>query len=175
MTKRKIDFKDYADQIVKALRAGILLTTKEGDKINSMVIGWGTLGINWGQPTFAAYVRDSRYTKELLDHTGEFTINVPVGEFDKNVIAVCGRQSGRDTDKIAAAGLTPVPSEQIAAPGIREFPLTLECRVIYAQRQDVACFAGELGERIYAPGPDGKRDLHTTYFGQILDAYIIED
>ena len=175
MTKRKIDFTDYADTIAKALPRGILLTTKEGDKINSMAIGWGTLGINWGLPVFVAYVRDSRFTKGLLDRTGEFTVNVPVGEFDKNIIAVCGRQSGRDTDKLAAAGLTAVPSEQIAAPGIREMPLTLECKVIYAQRQDMACFTDPLGEKRYAPGPDGKRDMHTCYFGQILDAYIIED
>ena len=175
MTKRKIDFTDYADAITKALPRGILLTTREGDKVNSMAIGWGTLGINWGRPVFAAYIRDSRYTKGLLDRTGEFTVNVPVGEYDKNIIAVCGRLSGRDTDKIAAAGLTTVPSEQIAAPGIREFPLTLECRVIYAQRQELSAFSDPLGEKLYAPGPDGTRDMHTTYFGQILDAYIIED
>jgi len=175
MVKRKIDYREYAGQIVKALRPGILLTTKAGDKVNSMVIGWGTLGVNWGRPAFVAYVRDSRYTKELLDRSGEFTINVPVGEFDKNILAVCGSKSGRDMDKIAAAGLTPVPSEQVSPPGFREFPLTLECRVIYAQRQELPGFAGGIGEQLYAPGSDGTRDMHTCYFGQILDAYIIED
>ena len=115
------------------------------------------------------------YTVSLSSLDLVFSVNVPVGEFDKNIIAVCGRQSGRDTDKLAAAGLTAVPSEQIAAPGIREMPLTLECKVIYAQRQDMACFTDPLGEKRYAPGPDGKRDMHTCYFGQILDAYIIED
>ena len=175
MTKRKIDVTDYADVITKALPRGVLLTTREGDKVNTMAIGWGTLGTNWGLPVFVAYVRDSRFTKGMLDRTGEFTVNVPLGKFDKNIIAVCGSKSGRDTDKIAAAGLTPVPSEQIAAPGIREMPLTLECRIIYAQRQDMACFTDPLGEKRYAPGPDGKRDMHTCYFGRILDAYVIEE
>ena len=43
MNKRKIDYTDYADTITKALKKGILLTTKSGDKVNSMVIGWGSV------------------------------------------------------------------------------------------------------------------------------------
>ena len=45
MTKRNIKIEDYANDIVKALPKGILLTTK-ADKVNSMVIGWGTIGTN---------------------------------------------------------------------------------------------------------------------------------
>ena len=64
--KEKISITDYANQITKALPKGILLNTN-GDKFNSMVIGWGHLGTLWGQPTFVVYVRQSRYTKEQLD------------------------------------------------------------------------------------------------------------
>ena len=45
MTKKKIDIRDYAGDIIKAMRPGILLTTKVGNKVNSMTIGWGTLGV----------------------------------------------------------------------------------------------------------------------------------
>ncbi len=41
MTKKKIDIHDYAGEIIKAMRLGILLTTKVGGKVNSMTIGWG--------------------------------------------------------------------------------------------------------------------------------------
>ena len=41
MTKKKIDIRDYAGDIIKAMRPGILLTTKVGNKVNSMTIGWG--------------------------------------------------------------------------------------------------------------------------------------
>ena len=51
--KKKIDIKDYAGDILKALPGGLLLTTKADDKVNSMVIGWGTFGINWSRPVFA--------------------------------------------------------------------------------------------------------------------------
>ena len=48
-------------------------------------------------------MREGRFTREQLDKNPEFTVNVPMGDYDKNVIAVCGMKSGRDTDKIAEA------------------------------------------------------------------------
>ena len=71
--KQKINVFDYAELITKSLPAGILLNTQD-EKFNSMVIGWGHLGVIWGLPTFTAYVRQSRYTRPQLDKTGEFTI-----------------------------------------------------------------------------------------------------
>ena len=65
--KRKINPFDYAGDICKALKSGILLTTKRGEEVNTMTIGWGTIGIDWSRPVFIAYVRESRYTKQLLE------------------------------------------------------------------------------------------------------------
>ena len=59
--KEKIDVKQYAEKITEALPQGILLNTN-GDKFNSMVIGWGALGTVWSRPAFTVYVRESRYT-----------------------------------------------------------------------------------------------------------------
>ena len=73
---------DYAGEICKAMKKGILLTTKAHGQVNTMTIGWGTIGVQWGRPIFIAYVRDSRYTKQLLDETGEFTVNIPVGDLE---------------------------------------------------------------------------------------------
>ena len=129
MKKHHIDLNEYANDILKALPKGILLTTKAGQKINSMVIGWGTFGVNWSKPVFVTYVREGRFTRELLDANPEFTVNVPIGDFDRKIIAVCGGKSGRDMDKIREAGITPVDAEKVTAPAIKEFPLTLECKV----------------------------------------------
>ena len=78
--KKEINAFDYAGDICKALPRGILLTTKRDGKVNTMTIGWGHIGIEWGKPIFVAYVRDSRYTREMLDGSGEFTVNIPYGE-----------------------------------------------------------------------------------------------
>jgi len=175
MTKKKIDVTEYASEIIKAMSKGILLTTQYEGKTNSMVIGWGHVGVIWGKPVFVAYVRESRYTRELLDKNPEFTVNVPVGDFDKKILAVCGSKSGRDMDKIKETGLTPVNSENISVPGLKEFPLTLECRVLYREEQDASRLAEKIQNRFYPSGASGKQDDHISYYGEILDAYIIED
>ena len=80
MTKKEINVFDYAGEIFKALPKGILLTSEAEDCINAVTIGWGSIGIEWGVPIFTAYVRESRFTYELLERTGEFTICAPYGD-----------------------------------------------------------------------------------------------
>lgn len=171
MTKKKIDIRDYAGQIIEAMRSGVLLTTKVGDKVNSMTIGWGTLGIIWERPVFVAYVRRQRYTREMLDKCREFTINVPVGEYRRKILGICGSKSGRDMDKIKAAGLTLVEPEVINTPGIKELPMTLECRVLYSQEQESDQFNDEITRQFYTM----ETGDHFCYYGEIVSAYIIED
>lgn len=178
--KREVNPFDYAGQICKALPGGILLTTKKGEQVNTMAIGWGTMGVDWSLPMFIVYVRESRYTKQCLEENGEFTINVPMGEVDKKIISVCGTKSGRDLDKIKELGLTLEDPIAISVPGIKELPLTLECKVLYKQQQDLSAIPEKILNRYYPveddtlhPGSD--RDYHICYYGQILKAYIIED
>ena len=172
--KKQVNPFDYAGEICKALPKGILITTKNGDFVNSMTIGWGHIGIEWSKPIFVAYVRESRYTKTMLENHGEFTINVPVGNVDSNSLAVCGRKSGRDMDKIKELGLHLVESDVIAVPGIEELPLTLECKVIYKQKQDLSAIPEDILNRYYPADETGFQDYHYAYYGEIVNAYLIE-
>ena len=174
--KTTVNAFDYAADICKAMPKGILLTTKVGEQVNTMTIGWGHIGIEWSRPVFVVYVRESRHTKAMLDESGEFTVNIPMGAYDPKILGYCGTKSGRDTDKIADMGLTLVEGETVSVPGIREFPLTLECKVIFKQYQQENVLPKEIYDRYYpatAEQPDG--DYHTAYYGQILNAYIIND
>ncbi len=170
MTKRKIDLSECAGAVVKAFSSGVLITTKNDDKVNSMTIGWGTLGVIWEKQVFVAYVRDSRYTRHMLDNNPEFTINVPVGNYNKRILGICGSKSGRDMDKIEVAGLTPVEPEVISVPGLKELPLTLECRVLYRQQQNDDQLSDELHKRFYTI----EKGDHIAYYGEIVAAYVIE-
>ena len=172
---KEINVWDYAGHIMEKMPKGILLTTAAEGKVNSMVIGWGMLGIEWGKPIFIAYVRQSRYTKELLDKNGEFTVNVPMEDLNKEVLSVCGTKSGRDMDKLSQLGLTLAPGQTVSVPAIKEVPLTLECKVIYKQDQSLAAIDAESKARYYAPGTANEGDYHTVYYGQITQAYIIEE
>lgn len=172
--KKQVNVWDYAGLIMKQMEKGILLTTAaEGEK-NTMVIGWGHIGIIWGKPTFCTYVRESRHTKALLDKNGAFTINVPLGAVDKDIIAICGTKSGRDMDKFSHLGLETEPGQTVDVPGIRQLPLTLECKVIYRQDQDPTAIDTGCLERYYAKGTRNDGDFHTLYLGEITAAYIIE-
>ena len=173
--KRKVDLWEYAGRIIEQIGVGALLTTKADDKVNTMTIGWGTLGIEWGKPICTVFVRESRYTKQLLEKNPEFTINVPMDEKCKKILGVCGTKSGRDMDKIKELGLTLEEPELISVPGIRQLPLTLECKVIYKQDQDPKAINKENDDRYYAKGTANEGDYHTAYYGQVLTAYIIED
>ena len=172
--KKTVEAFDYAGLICKAMKKGILLTTKAEGKVNTMTIGWGKIGIEWNRPVFIAYVRESRHTKSMLEASGEFTVNIPYGEFDSSILGYCGKKSGRDTDKISDLNLTLVESDVISVPGIQELPLTLECKVIYKQKQDLNALPQEILDRFYpAAGEDGFRDYHIAYYGEIVNAYLI--
>ena len=168
-----------ARELIEALPKGVLLTTKADGKVNSMTIAWGFIGYEWNRPVFVALVREGRFTNELLKAHGEFTVNIPHGAFDKKILGLCGSRSGRTTDKIAEAGLTLASPRTIAVPGIVELPLTLECRVLYAQTQQLDLLEGDLRADFYPADVDSSfhganRDAHVAYYGEIVDSYLIQ-
>ena len=75
-----------------------------------------------------------------------FTVNIP-GEEHVAEADLFGTASGRDVDKFAVTGLTPVRSKLVDAPYVAEFSLVLECNVIHTL---------EIG-------------LHTQFIGEIMD------
>ncbi|MDD3251119.1 MAG: flavin reductase family protein [Lachnospiraceae bacterium] len=176
--KEKIDVLDYAGEILKAAKSGVLLTTKADDQVNTMTISWGTLGIEWAVPIFTVFVREHRFTHSMLEKNPEFTINIPMGDFNKKILGVAGTKSGRDSDKISELNLHLETAEVISVPGIREAPLTLECRVIYKQTQDPEAIPEKTRDKFYPQDVDSSfcdrnRDFHTAYYGEIVAAYVI--
>ena len=181
--KKEIDVFDYTTEIMKAVKKGVLLTTKAEGKVNSMTISWGTFGIEWGKPLFTTFVREHRFTKEQLEKNPQFTINIPYGEESiKNagkILGFCGTKSGKNVDKVKELNLTLEEGENISVPGIKELPLTLECRIVYKQKQDFGAMSKEMIERYYPQDVDSSfsganKDIHIAYYGEIVKAYIAE-
>ena len=179
--KEEINVLDYANEILQGLSQGVLLTTKNGEKINTMTIAWGMLGIEWDRPVFIALVRQSRYTHEILDKNQEFTISIPFGEIKKEITNFCGRHTGRNTDKLEELGLTLEEAMETGVPGIKELPLTLECRVKYSQNQDLSRIPEDIRKRAYPENVKAGTSFgsdataHTAYYGEIVRAYIIRE
>ncbi|GAA0764656.1 flavin reductase family protein [Clostridium subterminale] len=177
--KKEIQVFDYANEIMKAIKTGVLLTTKADDKVNSMTISWGTLGIEWGKPIFTVFVRENRFTKQQLEKNPEFTINIPIGEFNRKILSICGTKSGHVTDKISELNLSLESPNRISVPAIKELPLTLECKVVYKQKQNKNEITEENRSKFYPQDVESSfhganRDFHTAYYGEIVSAYIIE-
>ena len=173
--KKYIDLWEYAGTILEQVGTAALVTAKADGEVNPMTIGWGTLGVQWGKPIFIVFVRQSRHTKELLDKNPEFTVNIPLDKIDKDVLRVAGTMSGRDVDKVKELGLTLVPGETVSVPAIKELPLTIECKVIYQQDQDLDALEESCRNRCYRPGTKDETDFHTAYYGLITNAYILKD
>jgi flavin reductase (DIM6/NTAB) family NADH-FMN oxidoreductase RutF len=112
---------------------------------NAMTVAWGGICCS-RPPCVAVSLRAATHTHGNLTARKAFTISVP-SEAHVEQADYFGLVSGRDTDKFAATGLTPVRSDRVDAPYVGEFPLVLECRLVHSF---------ELG-------------LHTQFVGEIMD------
>ena len=95
---------------------------------NLMTAAWaGTVCSD--PPMVSVSIRPSRYTYELVEKSGEFTVNLT----DRGLLKAadyCGVRSGREEDKFARCGLTKVRAEGLnLAPAIAESPVYLACKV----------------------------------------------
>ena len=90
--------------------------------------------------------KKSQYTYGNIVERKAFTVSIPSENYAKQV-DYFGIASGKKVDKFSATGLTPVKSDLVDAPYVKEFPLIIECKVIQIV---------EIG-------------LHTEFIGEILD------
>jgi flavin reductase (DIM6/NTAB) family NADH-FMN oxidoreductase RutF len=117
---------------------------KDG-KANVMTAAWAGICCS-APPCVGVSLRKVTYTYgNIMEHRA-FTVNVPSEDHAKQV-DYFGIASGRDVDKLSRTGLTPVKSELVDAPYVKEFPLVLECKLLNAV---------EIG-------------LHTQFIGEIVD------
>ena len=163
-----LEAKEYAKIFADRIAKGAFLTTCDGQKSDTMTIGWGCVGYMWAIPTVTVMVRQTRLTKENLNQVKSFTISVPVDDSYKDAIALCGTKSGRDLDKFAAAGLKCKASKAGTTPVIDgKGLLQLECTVLYERLMDVDALAPELKDKWYRGDTE-----HTIYVAKITDAYL---
>lgn len=94
---------------------------------NVFTVAWTGI-INSQPPKTYISVRPERYSYELIEKTGEFTINLPTRNLVR-AVDFCGVRSGREMNKFEKCGITPIPASQVGAPIIEEAPISLECRV----------------------------------------------
>lgn len=133
---------------------------------NTMTASWGHLGHLWNRHTSVCYVRPQRYTKEFIDREDLYTLCFFPGY--KKELSYLGSHSGRDEDKVAKMGLTPVFGEGYTY--FAEASLVLVCRKLYrAPLTETGFVDKEVLEKNYP-----KRDLHDLYVGEIVKVLVSE-
>ena len=142
----------------------MLLTSGDFQKkhFNTMTVGWGSFGTMWSLPFAQIVVRPTRYTYGFMEQYPTFTLCGFSASY-RDALQLLGSRSGRDEDKIAASGLTPIASTQVAAPGFAEADLVVECRKMYWDDLKPAHFLDADTEKHYP-----LKDYHRIYFGEII-------
>ena len=76
---KQIDYTQLHPELFgKMTRQGAFLTTKgAGGRLNTMTIGWGSVGYYWRRPVFTCVVRQSRFTDRQLKENPVFTVSDP--------------------------------------------------------------------------------------------------
>lgn len=97
------------------------------EEYNMLTVAW--TGTICSEPAMCYIsVRPERHSYDIIKRTGEFVINLTTSALAR-ATDWCGVRSGRDYDKFAEMGLTPIASAVVAAPTIAESPVSIECRV----------------------------------------------
>ncbi|WP_027185442.1 flavin reductase family protein [Desulfovibrio inopinatus] len=125
--------------------AWVIATYDKDNKPNVMTAAWGGICCS-KPPCLTVSLRSATFSHAALVERKAFTVNIPT----KNQIAQAdyfGMASGRDYDKLAAAGMTTSPAGSVDAPLVNEIPLNIECKIVGIH---------ELG-------------LHTQFIGEIMD------
>jgi flavin reductase (DIM6/NTAB) family NADH-FMN oxidoreductase RutF len=105
----------------------VLLTTARKGSSNVMAMSRHTM-IEFEPPRVACVVSDANHSFAALRETGQCVIAIPAAKLAAKVVKI-GNSSGRDVNKFAACGLTPVAAEHVASPLVAECFANLECRV----------------------------------------------
>lgn len=140
-----------------------LVSAGNREKTNAYTIKCGGVGVMWGKSVCFIFVRDSKYTKELIDKGDYFSITFFDPSMKKNVLKYMDMVSGRDEDKIKAAGLS-VDFSDKEIPYIDSGNLVFLCKKLSAthiEPDDI------LEDDILNSDYDDK-DYHTMYIGEII-------
>lgn len=149
----------------------VLVSSAHAGEQNVMAAAWA-MPLDFDPPKVLVVVDKATHTRELMEASGEFVLNIPCRAQAEQVLTA-GSCSGKEVDKFAVSGLTALPGETVAAPHVDGCIAYLECRIISEphnqQRYDL--FIGEVLAARADPdiwhdghwnfdGQDAKRSLH---------------
>ena len=155
-----------------------LVTAGMLDDFNTCTVSWGSMGNIWGPnggdiSTVTVYIHPARYTQEFMAKYDTFTVSF-FPESYRKALGYLGSHSGRNENKVANSGLTPV----VAGDGVtfKEAELTFVCKKLYEHQFDEAYFAEKVKDyyasnpAVYTQAGHDRWEPHYMYIGEVVDA-----
>ncbi|MDP4180523.1 MAG: flavin reductase [Bacillota bacterium] len=166
---KSISPEDISENVFKLIGEDwTLITAGTLEKHNTMTASWGGFGVLWGKKVAFIFVRPQRYTYEFLEKQNNFTLSF-FGQEYRDVLKLCGSKSGRDINKVAEAGITPI-GEMPGKVYFKESRLVIITKKLYFQDINPENFLDPEIAKNY-PG----KDYHRLYIGEIENVLIKND
>ncbi|MBQ7222097.1 MAG: flavin reductase [Bacteroidales bacterium] len=147
----------------------MLVTAGTSDSFNTMTANWGGFGHLWNKNVAFIFIRPDRYTHEFIENNERVTLSFYDEQY-RTALQICGSKSGRNTDKVAEAGLTPLQLES-GAMAFSEARLVIDGRKIYHVDFEEDNFDDwSIFKRWYG----SKVDPHTLYILEIEKIYSVK-
>ena len=122
----------------------VLVSSAHAGRKNVMAAAWN-MALDFEPAKVCVVIDKATYTRELVDASGEFALNIPDRSLAATTVAL-GDCSGRDINKFEQWGLATFASQKTSAPLLASCVGWLECKVIpephIQQRYDL--FIGEV-------------------------------
>lgn len=117
-------------QVYALLEPGpvVLLSTLRDGRANLMTLSWHMM-MEFEPPLIGCILGEGNHSYAALRDSGQAVMAIPAAAMVETVVGI-GNCSGRDHDKFAAFGLTPLPAHKVAPPLVGECFANLECRVV---------------------------------------------
>ena len=144
----------------------MLITAGNLLSFNTMTASWGGFGVLWNKPVAYVFVRPTRHTYGFMEQSDFFTLSFFEEKY-RHILQYCGKFSGRDTDKSAGTGLSPLKAPS-GAVMFRQSRLVFDCRKIYTSDINPSHFLDPSIEKNYP-----AHDYHRMYIGEIT-AYLTD-
>lgn len=157
---------EIKDNVMKLIsEEWMLVSAGDPNKYNMMTASWGFMGEMWGKKCAVAAIRPQRYTLEFVNSHDYFALSF-YGE-RKDIHKICGSKSGRDIDKTAETGLTPIFDGGTVY--FEQARLVIICKKLYTQKLDEGGFIDKDCLKWYK-----DKDYHHMFIGQI-EKVLVKD
>ena len=161
-----------------------LVSSAHAGRDDVMAAAWA-MPLDFMPPKVVLVIDRSTFTRELVEASGEFVLNIPSSAQAAGVLAA-GSGSGREqADKIGACGFERLAATQVGAPRIAGCLAWLECRVlpdaenqrrhdlfiaeVVAAQADARAFRDGRWHVDDTPGSTAPRTLHYVAGGAFLE------